>query len=304
MSIIVTPALVKALFTGFRNEFQGQLELAPSAYQQIATVIKSTTASNTYGWLGQFPQLREWIGDRVVKGMAAHGYSIINKLFESTVGVKRTDIEDDNLGIYTPLFQESGRAAAVYPDEHSFALLKAGVSSLCYDGQNFFDTDHPVYPNVDGTGTPSLVSNNLVPGSGAVAAWYLLDTTRAIKPLIFQERAKPILTSMTSEEDESVFMRDEYRYGIRARSNVGFGFWQMAVRSTKPLTPASFTDAYDLMRELKADGGRPLNITPSLLVVPSVHRSAAMEVVGKARNADGDNPNFNLVKVLETAWLN
>ncbi|MEX6732518.1 Mu-like prophage major head subunit gpT family protein [Pseudomonas aeruginosa] len=47
-------------------------------------MIPSTTASNTYGWLGQFPKLREWIGQRVIKDMAAQGYQITNKLFEST----------------------------------------------------------------------------------------------------------------------------------------------------------------------------------------------------------------------------
>lgn len=303
--MLITPVIIKALFTGFKTEFQNALVVAPTAFKDIATVMSSTTASNTYGWLGQFPRLREWVGDRVIKDMAAHGYSITNKLYESTVGVKRTDIEDDNLGIYSPLFQEMGRAAGVYPDEHVFALLKAGNASLCFDGQNFFDTDHPTYPNVDGTGVATLVSNNLEPGSGSVAAWYLLDTSRAIKPLIFQERIKPALTSMTKDDDEAVFTSDEYRFGIRARSNCGFGFWQMAVRSTKPLTKESFEEAYNLMRSFSADGGRPLDIKPTLLVVPSVHRSAAQEVVGVARLANGaDNPNFNAVKVLDTAWLN
>jgi phage major head subunit gpT-like protein len=302
---IITAGLLTALFTGFNTNFQGALDTVPSELSKIATVINSTTASNTYGWLGQFPAFREWIGDRVIKDMAAHGYSITNKSYESTIGVKRTDIEDDNLGIYTPLFAEMGRAAGIYPDEHIFALLKQGISTLCFDGQNFFDTDHPVYPNVDGTGTAVPTSNLLTPGSGAVAAWYLLDTSRAIKPLIFQSRKKPVMTAMVADTDENVFMRDEYRYGVDARSNVGFGFWQMAVASTKPLNKANFEEAYDLMRSFKSDGGRPLNITPKLLVVPSVHRSAAKEVVSVARLASGaDNPNYNLVDVLDTAWLN
>lgn len=302
---VITPGLVKALFTGFNNAYQNSFNTAPSVFKDVATIVPSSTASNTYAWLGQFPKMREWIGARVIKDMAASGYTLANKLYESTVGVKRTDIEDDNMGVYSPLFQEMGRAAAVYPDEHVFNLLKTGHTKLCFDGQNFFDTDHPVYPEVDGTGTAVLVSNNLTPASGAVDAWYLLDTSRAIKPLIFQERTKASLLAMTGEDDEAVFTMDEYRYGIRARSNVGFGFWQMAVRSTKPLTAESFAEAYDLMRGFKADGGRPLDIKPSLLVVPTNLRAAAKSVVGTEKLANGaDNPNYNLVKVLETAWLN
>lgn len=302
---IITPALINALFTGFNASFQDGLNSVQSDFEKIATVVPSTTKSNTYGWLGKFPAFREWIGDRVINDLTAHGYSITNKKYETTVGVDRTDIEDDNIGTYSPIFNEAGRAAAIYPDEHTFGLLKEGTSTLCFDGQNFFDTDHPVYPNTDGTGIPVPTSNLLTPASGAVEPWYLLDTSRAIKPLIFQSRQKPVFKAMVADNDEAVFMRDVYRYGADARSNVGFGFWQMAVCSTKPLNKDNFEEAYDLMRSFKSDGGRPLNITPKLLVVPSVHRSAAKEVVGVARLASGaDNPNYNLVDVLDTAWLN
>ncbi|MGC6965476.1 Mu-like prophage major head subunit gpT family protein, partial [Pseudomonas aeruginosa] len=277
---IITPALISALKTSFQKHFQDALATAPSTYLQVATVIPSTTASNTYGWLGQFPKLREWIGQRVIKDMAAQGYQITNKLFESTVGVKRTDIEDDNLGVYGPLMQEMGRAAGAHPDELVFALLKAGNANLCYDGQNFFDTDHPVYPNVDGTGTATTVSNLFAPAADPGAAWYLLDTSRSLKPLIYQERMKPSFTSMTKEDDEQVFMADEYRYGVRSRCNVGFGFWQLAAMSTEELNQVNFEKVYDAMRNQKADGGRPLDIRPNLLVVPTTLRSKAKEVVG------------------------
>lgn len=302
---IITPALIKGLSTGFQKHFQDGLESAPSEYSKIATVVQSTTASNTYGWLGQFPNFREWIGDRVINDMAAHGYSITNKLWESTVGVKRTDIEDDNIGIYAPLFNEAGRASAALPDELVFDLLNKGASTLCYDGQNFFDTDHPVYPTVDGKGTPETVSNIYAPASDPGAAWFLLDTSRAIKPVIYQERVKPDFTAMTDADDESVFMSDEYRYGVRARSNVGFGFWQMAAMSTEPLTAENFEKVFDAMRSQKADGGRPLNIRPTLLVVPTNLRAAAKKVVGTALlPGGGDNPNYGLVEILDVAWLN
>ncbi len=52
---IITPALISALKTSFQKHFQDALATAPSTYLQVATVIPSTTASNTYGWLGQFP---------------------------------------------------------------------------------------------------------------------------------------------------------------------------------------------------------------------------------------------------------
>jgi phage major head subunit gpT-like protein len=306
---IITPELVKSLFVSFNKSFQDGLQNAPSEYTKIATVIKSTTASNIYAWLGQFPQLREWVGKRIIQDMKTDGYAIRNKLYEATVGVARTAIEDDSVSVYAPIMTEAGRAAGVYPDEHIFALLSDGHNQICYDGQNFFDTEHPVAENVDGTGAITLVSNILTPEAGDPVSpypWYLLDTTRALKPLIFQERIKPDLKPKTNDDtSDHVFMNDEYLYGIRARSNVGFGFWQMAVRSTKPLNAASFQEAYTLLRNMTADGGRPINIRGNLLVVPPSLAEAARKVVGVATiNGGEDNPNYKLAEILDTPWLN
>jgi phage major head subunit gpT-like protein len=298
---IITPALIASLRTGFSKAFQDSLTATPTDWAKVATKVPSSSASNTYGWLGQWPGFREWVGDRVVKDMAAQAYQIQNKLFESTVAVKRTDIEDDNVGIYTPMFSEQGRAAATFPDQLVFQLLAAGESTLCYDGQNFFDTDHPVYPNVDGTGTATTVAN-LQAGTGT--PWYLLDTSRALKPLIFQERTTPELEAMTATNDEAVFMRDEYRYGIRYRCNAGFGFWQMAYKSKAALDAANFNAALAAMQSLKADGGRPLGIKPTVLVVPPTLRAAAIELVKNERLANGaSNPNFGVVDLIVSPWL-
>jgi len=300
---IITPALLTALFTGYRAEYQRMYGETPTSWERIATLIPSTSKSNTYGWLGQFPKLAEWIGARVLKDMAAQGYTIANKLFEGTVSVPRTSIEDDEVGIYKPLFGEMGRAAKVFPDELTYGLLPLGLSTLCYDNQNFFDTDHPVYPNVDGTGAAKVVANLIDEAGGT--PWYLLDTSRVIKPVIFQERTKPELTTMTKADDEAVFMSDTYRYGVRYRCNAGFGFWQTALCSKKPLTTDNFNAAYDAMCAFTADGGRPLGVKPSLLVVPTTLRTKANEVVTVSRLANGaDNPNAGIVDVLVTPWLN
>lgn len=298
---VVTPGILSALNTVFRGEYQKAFAETPSDHAEVATPVPSSAASNTYGWLGQFPKLREWVGDRVLKDMAAHGYAITNKLFEGTVGVKRTDIEDDSTGVYKPLFAEMGRAAKVHPDELCFSLLKAGLTTLCFDGQFFFDTDHPVYPDVDGTGTAATVSNL---AAGTDPAWMLLDTSRIIKPIIFQERTKPELQALIKSDDEAVFMRDEYRYGVRYRCNAGYGLWQLAYCSKLPLNTANFNSAYTAMTSILADGGRPLGVRPTLLVVPPTLRTAALETVSVSRLANGaDNPNAGVVKTLITPWL-
>lgn len=265
---IVTAPLIKALFTGWRGDFQDGLGAAESQYKKIATSIPSTTKSNTYGWLGKFPGMREWIGERVIKDMAAHGYQIINKPFESTVGVDRDDIEDDNVGIYSPLFTEMGRAAGVQPDEMTFGALKSGFTNACYDQQYFFDTDHPIYANADGTGTATSVSNILIDEGYTGEPWYVLDNSRAIKPIIFQDRKSPDLVAMDKVDDEQVFMQKLFRYGVDTRCAVGYSFWQLAYAVKAPLTAANMWKAIGAMRTLTADGGQKLGIRPTDLVVP------------------------------------
>ena len=286
---IVTPALLQSLFTGFKKNFEDAKGEAPAQYTKIATVIKSTTKSNTYGWLGKFPSLRKWVGDRVIESMKAHGYQIVNEDFEATVGVDRNDIEDDELGIYAPMFAEMGRSAGIHPDELCFGLLGAGFTTPCYDGQYFFDTDHPVYPKADGTGTPVLSANVVVDAGYQGEPWFLLDTSRALKPVIFQDRKSPQLIAMTKIDDEAVFTRKEFRYGVDCRDAAGFGFWQLAFANKRALTPDNLWDAYSKMREFQADGGRKLGVKATMLVVhPSLEKLATQMLERELSNSSSN----------------
>lgn len=305
----VTDALLQSLRTGFRTEFEKTKSQAPSDWAKVATLVPSTAASNTYGWLGQFPKLREWVGDRAIKDIKEHGYSVTNKLFEATVGIKRTDIEDDSLGVYAPLFQEMGYAAATHPDEIIFSLLAEGSATSCYDGKMFFAADHPVHPNADGTGNAKNVSNLLTPAENPGAAWYLLDVSRPLKPLIFQERTKAEIDAITDSKNDHVFSKDEYLYGIRYRCNGGFGFWQQAICSTHPLDEGNFEKALVTLQGFKANGGRPLGLGRGgkaglMLVVPQTLYGNALDVVGVQLNSTGGtNKWYDAATILNSPWV-
>ena len=67
--------------------------------------------------------------------------------------------------------------------------------------------------------------------AGHDSMWFLLCTSRPIKPLIWQQRKKPKFVSKTQETDDNVFMSKKFIYGADSRGNAGFGFWQMAYGS-------------------------------------------------------------------------
>jgi phage major head subunit gpT-like protein len=191
-----------------------------------------------------------------------------------------------------------GRAAQQFPDELIFRLLKSGASTVCYDGQFFFNTDHPVYSDTD---VVTSVSNINTSGAGGNPYWYLLDCSRALRPLIFQNRQPPDLVAMDNSSDEVVFMKNVFRYGVDMRCNVGFGFWQMAYASNQTLNTANYAAARAAMRAFDADGGRPLGIVPNVLVVPP-----ALEGAGRAllvKDANGGNEWAGTAELLASEWL-
>jgi phage major head subunit gpT-like protein len=64
--------------------------------------------------------------------------------------------------------------------------------------------------------------------------WFLLDTSRAVRALILQQRSDvPVeFTAMESgNASESAWWHDRFFYGVRGRYNVGYGLWQTAYGS-------------------------------------------------------------------------
>lgn len=286
--------VLKAIETQFKKDFAAGLGLIKPQWDLIAMKVSSTTKVNTYGFLGQFPKMVEWVNKRQRKAMQAQGTSIENKLYESTVGIQRTDIEDDQVGLFRPMVQQAAQSAAELPDDLVFGLLKTGKTTLCYDGQNYFDTDHPVFDNVDGTGSSKEQSNITTSTKTEAPTFYIFDTTNAIKPLIWQERTAPeIETKFDPSKSDTVFNEDIYEWGVRARGAAGFGFWQLAHRVEKTeLNAENIMKVIAKMQSLKGDGGKLLNIRPNVILVPPALEFQARQI------CEGDiiNGTTNILK--------
>lgn len=289
--MLITNGALEAAFKGFNTSFNSAFTTATSYHETVAMIVKSSTSEMEYGWLGEMPTIREWIGDRHIKSLSAHGFTIKNRKWESTLKVQRDDIMDDKIGIYAPLFSELGRKTRQHPDELVFKLLLDGFTSSCYDGQNFFDDEHPVGP----PGGQAYVANM---ASGAGAPWFLLDLSRAVKPIIWQTREDYRLQSVSDDKEISVFMRDEYLYGVRARVNCGFGLWQLAFGSKAALDETSLQDAYEAMTSFKGDGGQPLGVRPTHLVVGNSNMFTARKLLLSDQISGSSNPLKGLVELI------
>jgi len=198
------------------------------------------------------------------------------------VSIDRNDIEDDTYGVYEPIIEQLGWDTKVHPDMLLFQMIKNSVTSpttvIGYDGQPFFSATHPVGPQ--GRSDADSTSSN-VNSSGSGPYWFLIDASRAIRPFIFQLRREYAVTRMSSVNDEAVFNRREFRYGVDGRANTGVGLWQFAYASNLDLSnPANYGAARTAMRSFKTDGAMPFGTLSSgkgvyLLVPP------ALEEVGR-----------------------
>ena len=120
-----------------------RLELGALGWvDRLSFFVSSDQASEEHKWLGMSPVMREWLGGRLVHGLRDFGFVIKNKKFEVTLEIPLDWIRRDKTGqIQIRIDSLAGRA-----NSHGALLLSDliinGESSICYDGQFFFDTDH------------------------------------------------------------------------------------------------------------------------------------------------------------------
>ncbi|ANT39910.1 Phage major capsid protein [Rhodovulum sp. P5] len=281
----ITAAALAAINTGFNTAFNTRLTGVETTYGRVAMTVKSSSRTEAYPRLSELGPMREWVGERYIERLSTDGFTITNRKFEKTVAVAADDISDDRVGIYAPIVSDMGQTAAELPDVLVWEGLETGFDTAHYDGQFFFDTDHPV---VDANGVEQSVSNFQ---GGTGAAWYLIDDTRVIKPMIFQDRQPATITPKTSLTDDNVFHRDEFLWGAKRRCAAGFGAWQLIYASRQTLNAANYAAARAAMQEMRGHRGRKLNLKPSLLVVSSANEAAARALL-KADRVDGGDFNI------------
>lgn len=298
--MLVNKTSLNSIFTGLKTIFHNTLTAQTGNWQLTAMEVISNAAGEDYVWLTRFPKLRKWVGDKHIKALEAGKYYKANEDWETTIAVRRNDIEDDNLGIYNSQAMMAGEAAAELQDIILDGLKRNAFVETGIDGQYFYDVDHDVAGNsvsnkgvlplsaanlagakasygagreaimsfTDDEGMPLRLVPNLLevgPAQEAVARilmeadklvdnspnpyrgtatvlinpaitdnrWMLHVTNKqSVKPFIVQMRKRPVFVSQTSEENDDVFNKAEYKFGAEARATGMYGFWQLSYGST------------------------------------------------------------------------
>jgi len=127
---------------GITAKFDAAVKAATPFYPTVCMSTDSTGYDEEYAILGAIPVIREWVGARDFRELAASNWTLVNQLFESSVQIKRTDWDDDRINLYGIPIEQMGKRFGNHPNKLLFELMEAGSSSICFDGQCFYDDDH------------------------------------------------------------------------------------------------------------------------------------------------------------------
>lgn len=118
---------------------------------------------------------------------------------------------------------DEGRPLDVDPNLLVVPPALGDTAQILLTAERFGDDPNPYRGTAEVVVSPRLTSDT---------AWFLLDTRKPVKPLIYQERKAPVFVQQTGMDNDDVFNRRVFKYGAEARAAGGYGFWQLAYGST------------------------------------------------------------------------
>lgn len=270
--------ILHVLWLELNSQFQNAYGLGEDAtVDQFVTSMPLSTLTMRFDFLKGDPEFRKWSGQRTFHQLDNSKYEVSYDDYENGLRVLRRDIINNIVGPYSIQSFSLGQQAKYLKPKLCAAALDAGSAStsLCFDGQPFFDVSHPVGEGDDVT----LVSNYIGSGGASAASpWYMMDLSRPIKPIIHLEREPVRFYSFTDLKDQNVFNNREFLFAADASQGTGYGLWHSCFRIEDTATVQKILDTDFAMRDLRGDkkdehGRRPkLGIKPTHIVYGATNR--------------------------------
>jgi phage major head subunit gpT-like protein len=165
--MLLNRATSQILFTGYNAQFQQAFQTTEQYWKMFATRMPSGTETELYHWVAQLPGMEEVTGPAHKNNVPLRDYTLTNKVFKSRIALDKWKVKNDTHGAFAQTAYAFGESVARWPDEQLAAAVEAATAAVCYDGQYFFDTDHPYSLDDSALGT---YSNNLVGAAYNLAA--------------------------------------------------------------------------------------------------------------------------------------
>lgn len=184
----ITPDNLDIIWREARLAWQEALAQVPTWWQQIAIQSPSGSRAVDYAWMDRVPQLKKWLGPRVVNSVAAKTRRVVNAPYEETIRLSKWDIEDDQLNVFSQAVRMQAEAAKKWPDTLLAQTIREAASSqtvdgdanLGFDGLPCYSTVHPILGGVSGAAysiTGATTQSNLLLNTPLTYDNYVLGRT-------------------------------------------------------------------------------------------------------------------------------
>lgn len=163
---MITREVLDALHVALNTALNKGLTKAWEDWQKWCSVVMSGTGSESYPMSMVTGAMRKWIGDRVINKLDVARLTVRNEDFERTEAVNRNDVDDNNFGLYMPMFEAMGvDGGNLWGRLATDALLEPGKWA---DGKDFFSATRKFSGSKGAT-----VYNNVVGGALTSATYDL-----------------------------------------------------------------------------------------------------------------------------------
>lgn len=260
-------------------------------YKRISQEVPSSGPANIYPFSNHIRGYKEWLGPRQFQRISGQTFVVPNREWTNGYEVPQTAIEDDQLGQFLPEATALGQLGIEQREELMFGFLTHGHTTDCFDGTPFFGTH-----TYEGTG--KTYSNDMG-GTGPV--WFLADTTRVIKPLVFQNRLDPKITPKTSATDDNVFEDGVARWGARCRNAGTFGLPVLVVKSRQPFNETNLLAAKARLRGFRSEEDRNYGLRPNIVIAGLESEDTVLKLLTQQTLAGGET-NYLRFSGLETLF--
>lgn len=157
-----------SLSVGFKTIFQKRFNETMDEGRNLATIIPSNSKIEKYAWLGNFPNMQKWVGDRNLGALKDYDYVIANEMYEASIAVSLLDIEYDKIGMYKPAIEQMALESKRFGGNLISKLLENGETNKSYDKAAFFGTHKVGATNIKNLGKGELTSENLLSAATAM----------------------------------------------------------------------------------------------------------------------------------------
>jgi phage major head subunit gpT-like protein len=141
---VVRSDILALTLAGLKTDFEAAYNHAQTMaeWNRVATELPTTLPVQDYGWLGRGVVIEEFKDKARAQDVNQFTYELTDKTYKGSMKIQRRALEDDQYGILVNRTKNLAQEAVRHWNKLAYTGLALGFTTLCYDGQFFFDTDH------------------------------------------------------------------------------------------------------------------------------------------------------------------